>query len=122
MTIVLSLNQTLIAQDTLRVDNMDGCGRIQRIAEVLPKYPSGDEGAIADVKSVVSQVACGLPSQTHIFVVIATDGSMIDPVLMPDEFTGCSPALEEAFKSLPRWTPGTQAGVPVCVQIVFPLK
>lgn len=98
------------------------CEKVFAFATEMPKYPGGDDAAIAEINAAVNRVPCDRASAKFLRFIVNTEGKMISPVLLPGNLKVCSQELEKELRSLPSWVPAKQTGNPVCVNFTIPLN
>jgi hypothetical protein len=98
------------------------CEEVFAFATEMPKYPDGEEAAIAEMNAVVNRATCRASSARYLSFVVTAEGKVTSPVFQPGNLKTCSEELEREFKSLPLWLPAKQTGKPVCVNVTIPLK
>ncbi len=64
----------------------------------------------------------GIQGRVFVTFVVETDGSITDIKVVRGIGGGCDEEAVRVVKSMPRWTPGKQRGVPVRVQFNLPIK
>jgi protein TonB len=96
------------------------------VVEEQPGYPGGEEARISFLQSNIKypQEAKELGIQGKVFVtfVVEVDGSISDVRVLRGIGGGCDDEAIRVVKSMPKWIPGKQRGVPVRVQFNLPIK
>jgi len=96
------------------------------VVEEQPGYPGGEEARIGFLQSNIKypEEAKELGIQGKVFVtfVVEVDGSITDVRVLRGIGGGCDEEAIRVVKSMPKWVPGKQRGVPVRVQFNLPIK
>ncbi|MCK9422782.1 MAG: energy transducer TonB [Bacteroidales bacterium] len=96
------------------------------VVEEQPGYPGGEEARISFLQSNIKypEEAKELGIQGKVFVtfVVEVDGSITDVRVLRGIGGGCDEEAIRVVKSMPKWIPGKQRGVPVRVQFNLPIK
>jgi hypothetical protein len=122
LIILFSLFSVLALAQTDSLSQEADCETVFSVVEELPKYPSGDEGWMAEVKSKIASLSCVSPKATHLRVIINAEGEMTKPKLHPAEVPQCENEIVSLFKTFSKAEPAKQRGHPVCITVVFPLR
>lgn len=122
LTVLFSLVPFLAFAQTDSLRQEIDCETVFALPEELPEYPLGGEALAASVNEIVRRARCKVAEAKSLAFVVTAEGKIKSPRFLPGELTGCSSALEKELEQLPSWKPGTQAGKPVCVNFVIPIK
>lgn len=95
------------------------------IVETPPKFPGGEDAMMQFIgKEIVYPAKAkenGISGRVVVSFIINIDGSISDIRTLKSLGWGCDEAVVEVIKAMPKWTPGTQKGVPVRVQFNLPV-
>lgn len=95
------------------------------IVEGRPMFPGGDRAMMQfmDAHCVYSQAAIKkkLEGDLEVAFIIDTEGNVIDPEITRSLHPLLDKAVLDAVRQMPKWTPGTAHGRPVCVKISIPV-
>jgi periplasmic protein TonB len=96
------------------------------VVEEQPTYPGGDEARIkflqANMKYPEEAKELGVQGKVFVTFVVEVDGSITDVKVLRGIGSGCDDEAVRVVKSMPRWVPGKQRGVPVRVQFNLPIN
>jgi periplasmic protein TonB len=96
------------------------------VVEEQPGYPGGDEARIkflqANIKYPEEAKELGTQGKVFVTFVVEVDGSITDVKVLRGIGAGCDEEAIRVVKSMPKWVPGKQRGVPVRVQFNLPIK
>jgi len=96
------------------------------VVEEQPSYPGGDEARIkylqANIKYPEEAKELGTQGKVFVTFVVEVDGSITDVKVLRGIGAGCDEEAIRVVKSMPKWIPGKQRGVPVRVQFNLPIK
>ncbi|MCK9220160.1 MAG: TonB family protein [Bacteroidales bacterium] len=96
------------------------------VVEEQPGYPGGDEARIGFLKQNIKYPdeakELGIQGKVFVTFVVEADGSITDVRVLRGIGGGCDAEAIRVVKSMPRWVPGKQRGVPVRVQFTLPIK
>jgi protein TonB len=96
------------------------------VVEEQPQYPGGEETRIKflqdNIKYPEEAKELGIQGKVFVTFVVETDGSITDVKVLRGIGGGCDEEAIRVVKSMPRWIPGKQRGVPVRVQFNLPIK
>ncbi|MCX6244444.1 MAG: TonB family protein [Bacteroidetes bacterium] len=96
------------------------------VVEEQPGYPGGDEARIkflqANIKYPEEAKELGTQGKVFVTFVVEVDGSITDVRVLRGIGAGCDEEAIRVVKSMPKWVPGKQRGVPVRVQFNLPIK
>ncbi|MDP1623254.1 MAG: TonB family protein [Bacteroidales bacterium] len=96
------------------------------VVEEQPGYPGGDEARIAflqnNIKYPEEAKELGIQGKVFVTFVVEVDGSITDVRVLRGIGGGCDTEAMRVVKSMPKWVPGKQRGVPVRVQFNLPIK
>lgn len=95
------------------------------IVEGRPMFPGGDRAMMQfmDAHTVYSAAAIKkkLEGDLEVAFIIDTEGNVIDPEITRSLHPLLDKAVLDAVRQMPKWTPGTAHGRPVCVKISIPV-
>ncbi|MDP4281678.1 MAG: energy transducer TonB [Bacteroidota bacterium] len=96
------------------------------VVEEQPSYPGGDESRIRflqeNIKYPEEAKELGVQGKVFVTFVVEVDGSISDVRVLRGIGSGCDEEAIRVVKSMPKWVPGKQRGVPVRVQFNLPIK
>jgi len=96
------------------------------VVEEQPGYPGGDEARIKflqeNIKYPEEAKELGVQGKVFVTFVVEVDGSITDVRVLRGIGAGCDEEAIRVVKSMPKWVPGKQRGVPVRVQFNLPIK
>jgi periplasmic protein TonB len=96
------------------------------VVEEQPNYPGGDEARIKwlqeNIKYPEEAKELGIQGKVFVTFVVEVDGSISDVRVLRGIGGGCDEEAIRVVKSMPKWIPGKQRGVPVRVQFNLPIK
>jgi periplasmic protein TonB len=96
------------------------------VVEEQPGYPGGDEGRIKflqdNIKYPEEAKELGVQGKVFVTFVVEVDGSITDVRVLRGIGAGCDEEAIRVVRSMPKWVPGKQRGVPVRVQFNLPIK
>jgi len=96
------------------------------VVEEQPNYPGGDEARIkflqANMKYPEEAKELGVQGKVFVTFVVEVDGSITDVKVLRGIGSGCDDEAIRVVKSMPKWVPGKQRGVPVRVQFNLPIN
>ncbi|MGE5424519.1 MAG: energy transducer TonB [Syntrophothermus sp.] len=96
------------------------------VVEEQPGYPGGDEARMKylqeNTKYPEEAKELGVQGKVFVTFVVEVDGSITDVRVLRGIGAGCDEEAVRVVKSMPRWIPGKQRGVPVRVQFNLPIK
>ena len=91
-----------------------------------PSYPGGDEARIKflqeNMKYPEEAKELGVQGKVFVTFVVEVDGSITDVKVLRGIGSGCDDEAVRVVKSMPKWIPGKQRGVPVRVQFNLPIN
>ena len=122
LTILFSLFSALALAQTGSVSQEIDCEKVFSFASEMLEYFLGGEALVVSVNEIVRRVSCKVPEAKFLSFVVSAEGKIKSPIFQPGNLTGCSSELEKELEQLPTWKPEKQAGKPVCVNFVIPLK
>jgi TonB family protein len=98
----------------------------ERIVEVLPEFPGGQEAMfrfIGENTTYPDQAKDkGIQGIVHVRFVIDTDGSVVDVEIVRGVHESLDAEALRVMSLMPRWKPATQRGKPVRVTQALPFK
>jgi protein TonB len=96
------------------------------VVEEQPAYPGGEEARIAflqnNIKYPEEAKELGIQGKVFVTFVVEVDGSITDVRVLRGIGGGCDEEAIRVVRSMPKWVPGKQRGVPVRVQFNLPIK
>ena len=96
------------------------------VVEEQPTYPGGDEARIKflqeNMKYPEEAKELGVQGKVFVTFVVEVDGSITDVRVLRGIGSGCDDEAIRVVKSMPKWVPGKQRGVPVRVQFNLPIN
>ena len=96
------------------------------VVEEQPGYPGGEEARIGylqqNIKYPEEAKELGIQGKVFVTFVVEVDGSISDVRVLRGIGGGCDEEAIRVVKSMPKWVPGKQRGVPVRVQFNLPIK
>lgn len=96
------------------------------VVEEQPGYPGGEDSRIAflqqNIKYPEEAKELGIQGKVFVTFVVEVDGSITDVRVLRGIGGGCDEEAIRVVKSMPKWIPGKQRGVPVRVQFNLPIK
>ena len=96
------------------------------VVEEQPRYPGGGQERIKflqnNIKYPVEARELGIQGRVFLTFVVEVDGSITDVRVLRGIGGGCDMEAVRVVKSMPRWIPGKQRGIPVRVQFNLPIK
>ena len=96
------------------------------VVEEQPAYPGGEEARIAylqqNIKYPEEAKELGIQGKVFVTFVVEVDGTITDVRVLRGIGGGCDEEAIRVVKSMPKWVPGKQRGVPVRVQFNLPIK
>jgi protein TonB len=104
---------------------IDTTETIQAITEISPEFPGGMEKCLeyiqTNIKYPKEAMELGIEGKVFVKFVVTKDGSITSVVVVK----GIDPLLDKEAKRLiqnmPKWSPGTNNGVPVSCYFYLPL-
>ncbi len=96
------------------------------VVEEQPAFPGGEEARIKflqdNIKYPEEAKELGVQGKVFVTFVVEVDGSITDVKVLRGIGAGCDEEAIRVVKSMPKWVPGKQRGVPVRVQFNLPIK
>ena len=100
--------------------------KIVEQAEVMPEFPGGMDGLITymvqNVEYPKSEKETGNQGKVYVQFIVSKNGDVLDAKVKK----GVSEALDKvaliAVQNMPNWTPGSQDGKKVNVQMILPIS
>lgn len=96
------------------------------VVEEQPGYPGGEEARISylqqNIKYPEEAKELGIQGKVFVTFVVEVDGSITDVRVLRGIGGGCDEEAIRVVRSMPKWVPGKQRGVPVRVQFNLPIK
>jgi protein TonB len=96
------------------------------VVEEQPGYPGGEEARIGflqqNIKYPEEAKELGIQGKVFVTFVVEVDGAISDVRVLRGIGGGCDEEAIRVVKSMPKWVPGKQRGVPVRVQFNLPIK
>jgi len=100
--------------------------KVWQYVEIMPSYKGGMEAMIKflSTKMRYPNVARRTGTQGNVFVsfIIGADGNIIDAKVIKSLSKECDAEALRVISMMPSWNPGIQAGTPVMVRMVLPIK
>ncbi len=95
------------------------------LVEEEPSYPGGDEARIKflqeNMKYPEEAIKHGVQGKVFVTFVVEVDGSLSDVKVLRGIGSGCDDEAIRVVKSMPKWIPGKQKGIPVRIQFNLPI-
>ncbi len=95
------------------------------IVEDKPSFPGGDKEMFKFLNKNVDYPSkarrMGITGRVFVQFVVDRDGSVTDVKAIKGIGAGCDEEAVRAIKSMPKWKPGRQRGVPVKVKMTWPV-
>jgi protein TonB len=112
------------AQDSTKVVKEEE--EVFLVVEVMPAFPGGDK-AMLDYLSKESKYPeferdNGIQGEVVVFFIVEKDGSLSNVRVEKEGIPNLDAEAIRIVNAMPNWTPGTQRGEPVRVQINFPIR
>lgn len=115
-----------VVETKTQVIEQEAPREIFTVVEEQPNYPGGDEARIkflqANMKYPEEAKELGIQGKVFVTFVVEVDGSITDVKVLRGIGSGCDDEAIRVVKSMPRWVPGKQRGVPVRVQFNLPIN
>jgi len=115
-----------VTETKTQVIEQEAPREIFTVVEEQPTYPGGDEARIrflqANMKYPEEAKELGVQGKVFVTFVVEVDGSITDVKVLRGIGSGCDDEAVRVVKSMPRWVPGKQRGVPVRVQFNLPIN
>lgn len=96
------------------------------VVEEQPGYPGGEEARIRylqeSIKYPEEAKELGIQGKVFVTFVVEVDGTITDVRVLRGIGGGCDEEAMRVVRSMPKWVPGKQRGVPVRVQFNLPIK
>ncbi len=96
------------------------------VVEEQPGYPGGEEARIGylqqNIKYPEEAKELGIQGKVFVTFVVEVDGTISDVRVLRGIGGGCDEEAIRVVRSMPKWVPGKQRGVPVRVQFNLPIK
>ena len=96
------------------------------VVEEQPSYPGGEEARLKflqeNIKYPEEAKELGIQGKVFVTFVVEPDGSVSNVKVLRGIGGGCDEEAIRVVKSMPKWVPGKQRGVPVRVQFNLPIK
>lgn len=110
----------------IKLSGLDVVQEIFTVVEQMPQFPGGETAMYNYLSQnlIYPQVAkeSGIQGRVYVTFVVETNGSLSDIRILRGIGGGCDEAALKAIRSMPRWVPGKQRGIPVRVQYNLPIK
>lgn len=115
-----------VVEEKTQVIEQEAPKEIFTVVEEQPSYPGGDEARmkflIDNIKYPEEAKELGVQGKVFVTFVVEVDGSITDVRVLRGIGAGCDEEAIRVVKSMPKWVPGKQRGVPVRVQFNLPIK
>jgi len=96
------------------------------VVEETPQFPGGDtelyKFLAESIKYPEEAKELGIQGRVFVNFVVETDGGVSNVKVLRGIGGGCDEEAIRVVKSMPRWTPGKQRGIPVRVSYNLPIK
>jgi protein TonB len=96
------------------------------VVEEQPQYPGGEAALMKylqeNIKYPEEAKELGIQGRVFVTFVVEVDGSITDVKVLRGIGGGCDQEAVRVVKSMSKWIPGKQRGVPVRVQFNLPIK
>jgi protein TonB len=96
------------------------------VVEQMPQFPGGQEEMVkflgANLKYPEDAVEAGITGVVYVTFVVEKDGSIAEARVLRGIGGGCDEEAVRVVRSMPKWEPGVQRGVPVRVQYNLPIR
>lgn len=106
-------------------EKKDGANAPVRWAEIMPVFPGGEKEMYQyifnNLKYPVPDIEVGTQGKVIIQFVVGRDGSIINATIVRGISIGCDKEALRVVKSMPKWIPGRQNGIPVQVYFTLPI-
>lgn len=100
--------------------------KVWQYVEIMPSYKGGMEAMIRflSTKLRYPSIAQRTGTQGNVFVsfIIGADGNVMDAKVIKSLSKECDAEALRVISMMPSWNPGIQAGIPVMVRMVLPIK
>lgn len=116
------IEDIIIDNEPIEEEKVD---KVFDIVEDKPQFPGGDGamykylGKGIDYPSQARRM--GIEGRVFVQFVVNADGSVSDVKSIKGIGAGCDEEAARVIKSMPKWSPGKQRGVPVKVRMVIPV-
>jgi periplasmic protein TonB len=115
-----------VVETKTQVIEQEAPKEIFTVVEEQPSYPGGDDARVkflqANIKYPEEAKELGTQGKVFVTFVVEVDGSITDVKVLRGIGAGCDEEAIRVVKSMPKWVPGKQRGVPVRVQFNLPIK
>ncbi len=115
-----------VVETKTQVIEQEAPKEIFTVVEEQPTYPGGEEARIKflqeNMKYPEEAKELGVQGKVFVTFVVEVDGSITDVKVLRGIGSGCDDEAIRVVKSMPRWVPGKQRGVPVRVQFNLPIN
>jgi len=115
-----------VVETKTQVIEQEAPKEIFTVVEEQPTYPGGDEARIKflqdNMKYPEEAKELGVQGKVFVTFVVEVDGSITDVRVLRGIGSGCDDEAIRVVKSMPKWVPGKQRGVPVRVQFNLPIN
>jgi len=96
------------------------------IVESMPEFPGGDLELLKHFAKAIKYPEVAIENDIQGVVVLAfivrSDGSITDIEILRDIGGGCGEEAVRVAKTMPKWKPAMQKGVPVDLKYKFPVR
>ena len=100
--------------------------QIYQSVEVMPQFPGGDAALMRWVHDtmIYPSYAKNNNIQGTVLVgfVINKDGSVVEPKILKSVDASLDREALRIFSLMPKWSPGRQRGIPLCVRYQIPIR
>ena len=108
------------------VREMNPGGEVFVVVEKQPQYPGGEEARLKFFSENLhypdQAKEQGIQGKVYVTFIVETDGMISDIRVVRGIGGGCDEEAIRVVKSMDRWNPGSQRGIPVRVQFTLPVK
>jgi protein TonB len=115
-----------VVETKTQVIEQEAPKEIFTVVEEQPTYPGGDEARIKflqdNMKYPEEAKELGVQGKVFVTFVVEVDGSITDVRVLRGIGSGCDDEAIRVVKSMPKWVPGKQRGVPVRVKFNLPIN
>ena len=99
--------------------------KVYDIVEKMPSFPGGVSTLMQFISNNLSYpmnaVEKGIQGRVKVKMVVNKDGSITDVEVLNSPDPDLAKEAERIVKSMPKWIPGEQKGVPVAVHFTLPI-
>jgi TonB family protein len=118
------LPQDTIVQPVLTSEIVDG-EPVYEVAEIMPEFPGGNDELMKflakNLRYPIEAHKKGIQGRVRMRFIVRKDGSLINAVVVDSVHRLLDNEALRVVKKMPKWTPGSNKGVPVNVSYTVPL-